>query len=233
MEKIKATPMVFLLLLLGSLCFLAALTGYRFTSNYEIGLYIVFSVLIILQTRIMLKNRETQTLLTKRLMRIFPLAALVTVGCTGSSSSVEFFVIYSAITLICSLVLFFSYDNGGIVKLVLGALYLIMISFILLLFLIILFFRRLGLGLDTVVKSDLSPNAIYMAEIIDNNQGATGGNTYVEVTRKGQNIPLLFGELQKKPITVYRGQWGEGFSMNLRWESDHILYINDKKYDIQ
>ena len=79
----------------------------------------------------------------------------------------------------------------------------------------------------------MSPNSVYIAEIIDSNQGALGGATLVSVTRQNRNISILIGELKKDSKVVYSGRWGEFETMTLRWETDEILYINENRYEIR
>jgi hypothetical protein len=87
-------------------------------------------------------------------------------------------------------------------------------------------------GKNTVIRAEMSPNSIYLAEVIDNDQGALGGATLVNVTKQNRNVYLLIGDLKKDAKEVYYGRWGESFEMTLRWETDNILYINENRYII-
>jgi hypothetical protein len=80
---------------------------------------------------------------------------------------------------------------------------------------------------------ELSPNLIFLAEIIDSDAGALGGSTHVYVTRLNSDVNLFIGMLKKDRQRIYRGEWGEFEKMTLRWEGDKILYINEKQYFVK
>ena len=81
-----------------------------------------------------------------------------------------------------------------------------------------------GCTSSAVIKSEMSPNSVYLAEVIDADAGATGGSTLVKITRQ---------KYFRKSRIIYRGRWGEGERITLRWETDEILYINENKYVIK
>ena len=89
-----------------------------------------------------------------------------------------------------------------------------------------------GITQDTIFKSVESPNGIYCAEVIDNNQGALGGNTYVEV-RENKGINAFIFNTSKKSQTIYRGRWGEFETMEIYWKNDNCLVINFVEYTIE
>ena len=77
-----------------------------------------------------------------------------------------------------------------------------------------------------------SPNETYYAEVIDSNQGALGGNTFVDVyENKGLNA-IIF-TISKKPQRIYQGDWGEFEYMAISWKNDHCLVINSVSYEIK
>lgn len=152
------------------------------------------------------------------------------VASDSDTGSIFVCVMHACITLICSMVLFFSYTYNKAVKIGLGIIYsLMVISFFFLLSIMILIedFCK-----TTVVESEISPNAVYIAKIIDIDEGALGGSTVVTVTNQKFTLHLLVGEIKKAPEVIYRGRWGEFRRMILRWETDDILYINEKRYEI-
>ncbi len=82
---------------------------------------------------------------------------------------------------------------------------------------------------DTVVKSIDSPNKSFYAEVIDSDQGALGGETYVDVyEKKGINTPLF--RISKKPQRAYQRDWGEFENMEIYWKNDNCLVINSAEY---
>lgn len=85
-----------------------------------------------------------------------------------------------------------------------------------------------GMSRDTVVQRLPSPDGSCCAELIDNDQGALGGSTLVELCPRGLN-----GELGVRVAhRIYAGGWGEFRSMELRWKDETCLEINGKDYRI-
>lgn len=73
----------------------------------------------------------------------------------------------------------------------------------------------------------------YYAQVIASNQGALGGDTLVDVYQNsGVNINLLFLKIYKKPQRVYIGEWGEFENMEIHWQSESCLVIDDEEYFI-
>ena len=81
---------------------------------------------------------------------------------------------------------------------------------------------------NTVISSVSSPEGTYRAELIDSDQGALGGDTIVRVYKNGIDAGLL--RVTSKPQIIYRGEWGEAFSMEISWYGDDCLLINSKPY---
>ena len=77
-----------------------------------------------------------------------------------------------------------------------------------------------------------SPDGSYYAQIIDSDQGAMGGNTFVEVCASEELDALLF-KIKKKPRQIYSGAWGEAHSLQIRWKDDCTLEINSGLYEIE
>ena len=87
-------------------------------------------------------------------------------------------------------------------------------------------------GQITVVQSVESPTGAYYAEVVDSDQGALGGDTYVTVYAN-KSIDLLFFLISKEPQRVYQGDWGEFTNMEIYWKDDHCLVVNSVEYTIQ
>jgi len=82
---------------------------------------------------------------------------------------------------------------------------------------------------NTVVQTVESPFGGYYAEVIDSDQGAMGGNTFVDVYEKGGIDWWIF---KKKPQRIYRGPWGEYNRMEIAWVDENCLMINGVEYVI-
>ena len=88
-----------------------------------------------------------------------------------------------------------------------------------------------GISGRTVVKEELSPNAEYVARVIDCDEGGTGGETLVAVRKNGE-LDLYIIKFEHAEKTVYLGDWGEYKSMRLSWKDNGMLMINGNEYPI-
>ncbi len=87
------------------------------------------------------------------------------------------------------------------------------------------------LGENTVVDSIQSPSGAYYAQVINSDQGALGGDTLVKVYRAKSFDAGIF-KIYKTPLTVCSGRWGEAFTMEVHWEGDSCLLIDQTEYSI-
>ena len=88
-----------------------------------------------------------------------------------------------------------------------------------------------SIGSETVVQEIPSPSGAYTAQLIDDDQGALGGSTKVQITQPNL-IPLGIGALRPKTQTLYTGPWGEFESMTLAWQDENTLLISETPYPI-
>ncbi len=92
---------------------------------------------------------------------------------------------------------------------------------------LILFLHILdGMTENTVVMTLDSPQGTYTAKVIDSDQDAMGGNTFVDIYKKS----WFSGE--KKVARVYSGPWGQYQTMDIYWKDEHCLVINGVEYPI-
>ena len=85
---------------------------------------------------------------------------------------------------------------------------------------------------NTVMQTVRSPGGMYYAEVIDSDQGALGGDTLVNVYKKGELNIFIF-KIKKKPQRVYLGEWGEYKNMQIYWKNENCLIINSTEYKIE
>ncbi len=84
----------------------------------------------------------------------------------------------------------------------------------------------------TVVNTIKSPNETYYIEIIDNDQGALGGDTIIYLyENKGINAVIF--KTYKKPTRILQDDYGAHTNMDIHWENDQLLIINSKEYDVK
>ena len=114
-----------------------------------------------------------------------------------------------------------------IIALVLSALMVLPIGFISFIFLIFG-----NIGQNTIVQTVESPSGKYYAQVIDSDQGALGGDTLVDVYEKSEINALVF-RIQKKPQSVYFGEWGEFNDIQIHWKDDNCLVINSVEHEIE
>lgn len=114
-----------------------------------------------------------------------------------------------------------------IISLVLSALMILPIGFFC--FIALIFG---SIGQNTVVKTVESPNGKYYAQVIDSDQGALGGDTFIDVYEKSVFNGILF-KIEKKPKRVYFGDWGEFQKMHIYWKDNQHLVINSVEYEIE
>ncbi|MBQ8762838.1 MAG: hypothetical protein IJZ07_01890 [Clostridia bacterium] len=85
--------------------------------------------------------------------------------------------------------------------------------------------------MNTVVKTISSPSKEYYAEVVDSDQGATGGSTVVYI-KKSDSVNLLFATIEKAPERAYLGEWREYETMDIYWKDKNTLIINSSEYII-
>lgn len=84
---------------------------------------------------------------------------------------------------------------------------------------------------NTVVQTVESPDKTYYAEVICSDQGAMGGNTFVDVY-ESKRFDLLLLTIEKEPQRVYSGSLDAYKDMDISWKSDHCLVVDDVQYDL-
>ena len=82
------------------------------------------------------------------------------------------------------------------------------------------------IGEDTVINILESPNKGYYAEIIDSDQGALGGNTFIDVYDLRNNFDLYLFKIYKRPQRVYKGSWSAYKDIQIYWTTENNLIID-------
>ena len=239
---LSKSPLIILtlfLLVLGIIYFLIIIFEYKFFPISNLMLNFA-SLGFIIWLTVQSFNKKDEKTKTTALCSIFlPLITIIFFTEKGFTTSftnfnIALYSIHSVITYICSLVIFFSYRQRKGVKIGLGITYSVLLIPVSIIFFSIMFFSIIfaDFSKDETVKSEMSPNSIYLAEIINNDQGALGGNSYVTVTRQNRNFNLLIGKIKKKPKIICSGRIWEFDEMALKWDTDEIIYIGEIKYEI-
>ncbi len=87
-----------------------------------------------------------------------------------------------------------------------------------------------GLNSQTEHARIESPNGSRYAVLIESDQGALGGATYVEVVEKP--IQILFLSIPGKSKRLYTGRWGEHEFLKVEWKDEKTLLIDGKEYAV-
>lgn len=88
-----------------------------------------------------------------------------------------------------------------------------------------------SIGKTEVVQAVSSPDGRYVAELIDDDQGALGGSTLVWV-RRNTDVDLVVIRLKSFSQSIYTGRWGEFHDMTLEWKDDRSILINGTEYPV-
>lgn len=87
-------------------------------------------------------------------------------------------------------------------------------------------------GLNTVARELISPERTYIAYVIDSDQGALGGDTFVEVQDMKKRWNVLIGQFQESPRRIYSGEWKEYQTMEIEWKDENTLLIDGQEYNM-
>jgi hypothetical protein len=260
-KKMIKSPLIMLVIVLlvsGSFCLIIKLSGYTYYVRSMFPLAVMPLIIVLLTVKAVSKAEENKNEKTKTYIfssALLPLIAIFHVVSTfaasewttsdGNDTTFMYYGAYAIVILLCSMKLFFACVNVKVVRIGLGIVYsIVSISALLILLLMMLFAIAiprspsssrgfLVSGSSTVVRSELSPNSIFLAEIINVDEGALGGSTLVYATRLNSDVNLFIGTLKRDSQRIYEGEWGEFEKMTLRWEGDNILYINEKQYAVK
>lgn len=80
-------------------------------------------------------------------------------------------------------------------------------------------------GANIIIDQQYSPNKTYRTVTIDNDQGALGGNTFVDLEK------IYFGTIKRSVKTLYYGRWGE--KPKVLWLDENIVSIKGREMDIR
>lgn len=84
---------------------------------------------------------------------------------------------------------------------------------------------------EHVVQSLPSPEGGYTATVMISDQGALGGDTWVEVRDEKRSIHILLGRFADSRV-LWRGEFHYAQGMDLLWEEEEILNINGVSYRV-
>jgi len=201
--------------------------GYVFIPvSGELQFFVTLAIIIVLTVDGVRCSAE-QTKFTERVNNFLPLIVLFFIRAISSHNSGILYLLLYIASLACSLILFFTRTHNCKEKVTRGTAQSILVKvsvlascFVLLAQFLLLF---LPSGYTGVRQAEQSPSGRYLAEVIENSHGAMGGNTRINITRRGVDFGI--GELRARPQNIYHGRWGGSQIMIPHWETDEMLYI--------
>ena len=234
MKKVASVLMrlLFILIILYPACIL---TASCFGYGFELINISAFAVVIaVLSVSVVVGDFIYNNTLEKKGLRILsaviaPLSLINAVLCIFALPKIPV-ITGVLISVICCFYLTAKYGKPTVLKkitLTLSGLTILPIGFI---SFVLLFFGNIGQ--NTVVQAVESPSGKYYAQVIDSDQGALGGDTFVDVYEKNGIRTVIF-KMEKKPQRVYSGDWGEFDDMQIYWKDDERLILNSTEYKIK
>lgn len=219
------------LLVLNLIVPLGALSAYFCGCLFEFvsirAFYIVIALLAVALTVLSLKIKSADGILKLILFLLTPAAilnaALVLLGCVDVCA-----VVSGCVCAGCCCYLTVKYPGKVLRTASLTFASLIILSVVFIALIIHVFG---DLSSDTVVSTVYSPDGAYRADVIDNDQGALGGNTFVDVYET-ECLDLFVFRVLRKPVRVYAGDWGEFENMVIYWKDDGCLVIDAEEYEM-
>ncbi len=89
---------------------------------------------------------------------------------------------------------------------------------------------NLLVGKTSVLSTVESPERTYAAQVVSSDEGALGGSTFVEVYRPEKTLNLLIVRFDDMPRQIYRGDYIESQTINIKWKDEYTLLINGREY---
>lgn len=227
--KITRRILSFLLIILTALypigTFAASLCGYRLKLLSSVALCVCLAALSICLCVLEFTEKSGDSAAFAIIMPISMINAALIIVREGTAAN----AVCVAISLICCLLIAIRCTRPRWLKIASLTLSALMTAPLMLSCAVALLASNFGQ--TNIVKEVASPSGDYRAVVIDSDQGATGGNTFVDLY---EDVIFSCGifELEKKPRRIYSGDWGEGERMDIYWKGDGILVIDDIEYRI-
>lgn len=217
MEKVKTQTYV-LLYVSESILLILRVFGLRLETNFIV--YMLLGMLISVAAvifKLMYNNENNSKVRNVFDIILIPLAFVNSALAIMAHQRV-YTLIYVFVSFACCLIISLSNSRQIIFKSIIS----VLLSLLLFVFVPFAFF-----GKNTVVTTAESPSGRYYAEVIDNDQGALGGNTYVNAVKRVIKAPIFS---ITKPKNVYEGTWADFKDMEISWKNDECLVINGREY---
>lgn len=224
-RRIRRASTVFfaLLALLPAITVLSALCGWRVTLEHEaVGLSLCSAALLFLTVTAGEPGRTGRVFAA-----LLPVLAVFHILFHFYLNRWIPFLLFMIADSVCAWIMFARFAGPKGLKVTAGILAVLLYAGLLYLFPAL--FLGFNIGESTVVRSVPSPDGTRIAQVIDSNDGALGGSTFVEIQYGSADLLLLRLDSVKR---VYSGRWGEFNDMEIVWQDGDTLLINGKPYDV-
>ena len=228
----KATqPVTWLLLTLAAFfpaaTALTAVFGYRITLRFIPAFAITLAVLSVGTLILHILNKQKKML---ALTAVLALVNLVNTVLLIFTSNTPLVILCSLLSAVCCCLLPVVNGKRLAAKITASVLSVLLLAPVCYAGFIFLIFGNIGQ--NTVVQSAVSPDGKYIAEVINSDQGALGGDTLVQV-KKADAFDAGLILVEKKPQQLCMGEWGEAESMKMEWKNANCLRLNGLEYIIE
>lgn len=132
---------------------------------------------------------------------------------------------------VCALLYMLKYVRHKASKIITAVICIIALIPLSLLSLLIFLFS--GFGSNETVKTVYSPDGTYKAEVISSDQGALGGDTYVNLVKEQAELDLYIFQISKGMKQIYSGEWDEYQNMVIFWKDNRSLVINGEEFHVE
>ena len=137
----------------------------------------------------------------------------------------------------CTMITFsrvaFSKEMKPVEKLIVGAGVILLFLLVIVVTMVTTVFNVLfgDFGRVWIERTAYSPSGNYYAQVVVDDQGALGGNTYVDVY-EDKGMDTFYFTICDEPERIYWGDWSDHLNIDLAWESEEILVINSVEYPV-
>ena len=238
-KLLSITPLVFCLLfaVVPSCCYGARFFGWAFQLHHTLWfiatLTLLFGAAAIAMACLKVSLSKTQTVFATLLLPIVTINGFaflfdLTLVQEMSWSERNIVILFVLISCVVSALLFLHYAKLRVLQIITGIFTGALAPMLVFWSLASLLLG--GLGQNTVVASYDSPTGAYIAELVDSNQGALGGDTLVRIHKKKGAIDVFIGQFSKPYVTFRIGPWGEFKTTEMQWRDQSTLLIDGVPY---
>ena len=211
------------------------IVGNVFSFDFHLNGVVISILTIILMSSFLIKKSDDESKFKQTIISVLP-AIIVINGlllCFEQNQQTQMFIISQIAIIICfcySLYILIKTKNKQLAQKITIVVSVLLV--ILLTFLSIISAFANAMGSISIVKSVLSPDGKYLAEVADVSQGALGGDTVVYLSRNTKEINILIGKFTPEKEKIFIGEWGKSSTMQIEWADNDTLKIDSAEYNI-